>query len=94
MTEKEKFLASAAPVSSIPQQEEFKVFINLLDENTFDDPLQFYTVNEKALPIFSAVTRRVFAIPATSATTERLFSVGGRVCTFDRASLTPANVDF
>ena len=50
------------------------------------------TVNEKALPIFSSVARRVLAIPATSATTERLFSVGGRVCTFDRASLTPANV--
>jgi hypothetical protein len=93
MTEKEKFLASANQASSIPLQEEFKVFIKLMDENAFDDPLQFYTVNEKELPIFSAVARRVLAIPATSATTERLFSVGGRVCTFDRASLTPANVD-
>ncbi len=93
MTKKEKFLASANQASLIPLQEEFKVFIKLMDENSFDDPLQFYTVNKKELPIFSAVARRVLAIPATSATTERLFSVGGRVCTFDRASLTPANVD-
>ena len=32
-------------------------------------------------------------MPATSASTERLFSTSGRVCTFDRASLKPANVD-
>ena len=30
---------------------------------------------------------------ATSSTPEILFSVGGRVCTFDRASLTSANID-
>ena len=69
------------------------MFINLMDGNDLEDPLEFYALNEKALPIFSKVARRVLAIPATSATTERLFSVGGRVCTFDRASLTPANVD-
>ena len=63
MTEKEKFLASANQASLIPLQEEFKVFIKLMDENSFDDPLQFYTVNEKELPIFSAVARRVLAIP-------------------------------
>ena len=95
MSEKEKFLASgtSTTVSPPPLQEEFKVFINLMDGNDLEDPLEFYTLNEKALPIFSKVARRVLAIPATSATTERLFSVGGRVCTFDRASLTPANVD-
>ena len=44
-------------------------------------------------PILALVARRVLAVPATSASTERLFSASGRVCTFDRASLKPANVD-
>ena len=35
----------------------------------------------------------MLASPATSASTERFFSAGGRVCAFDRASLTLANVD-
>jgi hypothetical protein len=35
----------------------------------------------------------VLAVPATSASTEQLLSASGRVCTFDRARLKPANVD-
>ena len=93
MSEKEKFLNPTTASALTPLQEEFKVFINLMDDSSFSDPLEFYTMHQNKLPIFSAVARRVLAIPATSATTERLFSVGGRVCTFDRACLTPANVD-
>ena len=65
MTEEEKFLASAAPASSVPLQEEFKVLANLVDESCFEGPLKFCTVSEKALPVLSAVARRVLAIPAT-----------------------------
>ena len=57
------------------------------------DPLDFWTKNQLQFPILALVARRVLAVPATSASTERLFSASGRVCTFDRASLKPANVD-
>ena len=57
------------------------------------DPLDFWTKNQLQFPILAPVARRVLAVPATSASTERLFSASGRVCTFDRTSLKPANVD-
>ncbi len=41
MSEKEKFLVSGT--SAVPPlQEEFKVFINLMDGNDLEDPLEFY----------------------------------------------------
>jgi hypothetical protein len=57
------------------------------------DTMEFWSKNQTQFPILAPVARHVLASPATSASMEHLFSAGGRVCTFDRASLTPANVD-
>ena len=87
MSEKEKSLNPTVAFVLTPLEEEFKVLISQMDNSSFNDSLEFYSINENEVPIFSAVAR-VLAIPATSATTEWLYSIGGRLCTFDRVMLT------
>ena len=76
-----------------PLVQECKSFIPHIVSSNGIDPLEFWTKSQAMFPILAPVARRVLAVPVTSASTERLFSASGRVCTFDRASLKPANVD-
>ena len=76
-----------------PLVRECRAFLLHMKDCNNTDPLDFWTKNQLQFPILALVARRVLAVPATSASTDRLFSASGRVCTFDRASLKPANVD-
>ena len=93
MTEEEKFLGGAAPQTDTPLVCECKLYLVHMKDCNDSDPLYFWTKYQQQFPILALVARRVLAVPATSASTERLFSAGGRVCTSDRASMKPRNVD-
>jgi hypothetical protein len=58
-----------------------------------EDPLELWTKHAHQFLILAVVAHPILAIPAESSSTERLFSIDGRACTFDKASLKPANVD-
>jgi hAT family C-terminal dimerisation region len=49
----------------------------MLPGEVLSDPLQWWQVQEKILPVLSILARRVLCVPATSAPTERVFSVAG-----------------
>ena len=94
MTEEEKYCSGNVPLQTdTPLVRECRAFLLHMRDCNDADPLYFWTKHQQQFPILAPVARRVLAVPATSASTERLFSASGRVCTFDRASLKPANVD-
>lgn len=93
MTEEEKYCSGNVPQTDAPLVRECRAFLQHMRDCNEDDPLYFWTKYQQQFPILALVARRVLAVPATSASTERLFSASGRVCTFDRARLKPANVD-
>ena len=92
MTEEERFLCPVQQTET-PLVQECRLFLVHMNNCNETDPLEFWTKYQQQFPILAPVARRVLAVPATSASTERLFSASGRICTFDRASLKPANVD-
>ena len=93
MTEEDKFCSDDMQQTDTPLVRECRAFLLHMRDCNDADPLYFWTKHQQQFPILAPVARRVLAVPATSASTERLFSASGRVCTFDRASLKPANVD-
>ena len=93
MTEEDRYLSGASQQTDTPLVRECRLFLAHMKDCNNTDPLEFWTMCQLQFPILALVARRVLAVPATSASTERLFSASGRVCTFDRASLKPANVD-
>lgn len=58
-----------------------------------DEPLQWWKVNAKELPLLSQLARKYLAIQATSSPSERLFSKAGQISTSARAQLKPDKVD-
>ncbi|CAB4028340.1 zinc finger BED domain-containing 1-like, partial [Paramuricea clavata] len=58
-----------------------------------DDPLQWWKLNAKELPLLCQLSRRYLAIQASSSPSERLFSKAGQVSTPARAQLKPEKVD-
>ena len=93
MTEEDKYCSGNVQQTDTPLVRECRAFLLHMKDCNNTDPLDFWTKNQLQFPILALVARRVLAVPATSASTERLYSASGRVCTFDRASLKPANVD-
>jgi hypothetical protein len=93
MTEEDKYLSGFVQQTDTPLVRECRSFLHHMKDCNNTDPLDFWTKNQLQFPILALVALRILAVPATSASTERLFSASGRVCTFDRASLKPANVD-
>ena len=93
MTEEDRYCSGNVQQTDTPLVRECRTFLLHMKECNNTDPLDFWTKNQLQFPILALVARRVLAVPATSASTERLYSASGRVCTFDRASLKPANVD-
>jgi hAT family C-terminal dimerisation region len=63
----------------------------MLTGAVLSDPLQWWQVQEKMLPILSVLARRMLCVPATSAPTERVFSVAGLTISKCRASVLPRN---
>ena len=93
MTEEDRYCSGGVAQTDTPLVRECRAFLLHMRDCDDADPLSFWTIYQKQFPILAPVARRVLAAPATSASTERLFSASGRVCTFDRARLKPANVD-
>ena len=57
------------------------------------DAMEIWTKDQTQFPILAPVAHCLLISPSISASTDRLFSAGGRVCTFDMACLTFANVN-
>ena len=57
-----------------------------------DDPLLWWSLNEKKYPILAILARNYFAIPASSVPCEQLFSIAGNTVTKNRNSLIPETV--
>ena len=55
------------------------------------DPLAWWQIHEKTLPVLSILARRLLCIPATSAPSERVFSVAGLTISKCRTSILPQN---
>ena len=65
----------------------------LANSSKGENALKFWSNHAKQLPIIARIALRILCVPVTSSQVERLFSASGRICTFDRARLKPANVD-
>lgn len=60
-------------------------------EEVFSNPLLWWKMQQKMLPLLSTLARRILCIPATSAPSERVFSTAGLTIAKCRASLQPQN---
>ena len=49
----------------------------MLQGNVLSDPLAWWQVQKKTLPILSILARRMLCVPVITAPTERVFSVAG-----------------
>ena len=58
-----------------------------------DEPLQWWKINAKELPLLSQLARKYLAIQATSSPSERLFSKAGQISTPARTQLKPDKVE-
>jgi hypothetical protein len=61
--------------------------------NDNDNPLLFWTEQEKLLPNMSKLSRKIFSIPASSAEIERAFSSAGVVISQRRTNISPSTVN-
>lgn len=61
----------------------------MLQGNVLPDPLAWWQVQEKTLPLLSILAWRMLCVPATSAPTKRVFSVAGLTLSKNRASTLP-----
>ncbi len=96
LSEEERFIAEktgAQVRGSTPLQREWVVYNRLATSFKGENPLKFWSMHSKDLPILARIARRILCVPVTSSQVERLFSASGRICTFDRARLKPMNVD-
>lgn len=59
------------------------------DEVSFSNPLLWWKLHSKMLPLLSTLARRILCTPATSAPSERVFSAAGLTIAKCRASLHP-----
>lgn len=59
------------------------------EDETFSDPLAWWQMQEKLLPILSKIAKRLLCVPATSAPSERVFSVAGLTISKCRTSVQP-----
>ena len=62
-----------------------------INENT--SPLEYFRVNQTALPVLSQIAKQLHAITATSVPSECLFSSAGEVTTDTRNRLDPEHVE-
>ena len=96
LSDEERFIAEkigAQVRGSTPLHREWVDYNALANSSKGENPMDFWSTHAKHLPILAKVARRILCVPVTSSQVERLFSASGRICTFDRSRLKPANVD-
>ena len=62
-----------------------------IQENS--NPLEFYKLHSKHLPILSAIAKKIFSISPSSVPSERLFSKAGYTTWDRRNKLSPHKID-
>lgn len=72
---------------------EIKAYVDAVCPLFDDDPLEWWSVNEKNYPNLAMLARRYLCIPATSAASERIFSVAGLVISEKRSRLSSTNAE-
>ncbi|KAK7930597.1 hypothetical protein WMY93_006992 [Mugilogobius chulae] len=60
---------------------------------TMENPLQWWSRNQKHYPRLAKLCKAYLAVPATSTPSERIFSLAGNTITRQRTSLHPSHVD-
>ena len=96
LSEEERFIAEKAGAQargSTLLQKEWVDYNALANSSRGESALTFWSKHAKQFPIIARIARRILFVPVTSSQVERFFSASGRICTFDRARLKPANVD-
>ena len=77
----------------ITVQEEIEQYKTVASIPVYDNPLQWWRVNQHKFPRLARYAKCLLSIPGTSVPSERVFSVAGTVVTAQRACLKPDNVD-
>lgn len=91
LKKKETASPAASPHSRLSKEIDTYLSYPVIDGD--DEPLEWWKVNAKELPLLSQLARIYLAIQATSSPSERLFSKAGQVATPARAQLKPEKVD-
>ena len=86
-----------APATTGSEESKFMVEVavnlSLNRAKTSVDILQFWSENEKRLPILARTVRKYMCIQASSSSSERTFSASGNIVTPRRNKLDPENVN-
>lgn len=61
----------------------------MLPGGALSNPLSWWQMHEKVLPMLSTLAKRILCVPATSAPSERVFSVAGLTISKCRTSIQP-----
>ena len=77
----------------ITVQEEIEQYKTVTSIPVYDNPLQWWRVNQHKFPRLARYAKCLLSIPGTSVPSEWVFSVAGNVVTAQRACLKPDNVD-
>ena len=72
---------------------EVAVYLSLNRSKTSVDILEFWSDNEKRMPILARTVRKYMCIQASSSSSERTFSASGNIVTPRRNKLDPENVN-
>ena len=85
-------LASFKAAAGMPMKTYAVNAQGVLEATGYNNPLEWWKVNEREFPNIAKLAKRVLCIPATSAPAERLFSHAGLIVSKARAALKPENV--
>ena len=72
---------------------ELNEYFEMKIKTIYENPLEFWQLNQKKFPNLSSVAKSLFAIPASSSEAERHCSTAGLAMTELRSSLSPKNLE-
>jgi len=74
-------------------EREFSLYDKYPNASDNEDPLDWWKIHQRRLPLLSQFVRRYLSVQATSCASERLFSKAGQVVTAQRAQMKPEKAD-
>jgi hypothetical protein len=87
------FVEKKFKVSNSKIKSEFERYKDLPPIDFNRNPFDWWIENESTYPVIAEIARVYLAIPASQASCERSFSLSKRICTENRTSLKPSNVE-